>query len=584
MVFLLKPFKINLILLSILLLVNIQVGQASSIYKTYSKSRFSQMKKKLDQKGKTYLTNSKKIKKDVYYIFIGPFSNKRILRRTLIKLKRYKISYKKVKKGRYLYLGWYPDYNQVNLLKAKISNYSLSPIRIIKKKKVITHFKISLKDSSNVIVLSAPPEEKAPAEVPAVSEDYLKGDLIFSSQHFSKNQEALSRAFAKSSYQVPPSNSQWELSLGITADVSTTDMENFSSNIIEPHRTYLKLNWGLASFTLGYQILSWGRVFENSIIDRFNRQNLQFGPHLNLIEKSLSQPAARLTLYMGANTSLDFIYTSNFHTSSLADEGDYWSPINIQDKRMLGVPSDPILEELISEGTYDEEKYKKNAYGVRLMSELLQAEFGLTAIKSPQLTPYYEVDQETIGRISLGQSVEEAINASASGSTFTQRYPQQTLYALDFSYDFSGTIYRLEVGRKDNTPVTSTKFEYQLHPSVVWNLSAETYPRNGRDTFNLMLSGKEIQVNPDEVLNDTSTQYFATRYLIKFFQDTFEFELRMRFGLHENDIQILPEISYLPADNNKLTLSLAHFEGKEKSFGGFYEQYDHISLRWKRSF
>lgn len=591
----LAKFLKAVLFFTVILLVSpsfwLKLEAAPPAFHTYSQSKFNSVKAKLDRSGRLYNTKSNKVSIEIHYIYWGPFLDQKTLLTAIGMLKRYNFKYKFIK-GHYLYLGAFPDFEMINRLKKKLDPSSYTPFRVIAKQKKLTRFTITLKSSSlksnendDVIVLSPPPQKLSPPNsqtTDPVSENRLKGDLIISTQYFHQKKDFLTLFFAQPTYNLIPLNSTWEGHLGVSLNLSTKNMQTFDNNIIEPHKTYFSYNKNSTSFTLGYQVISWGRVFENSIIDRFNRLNLQVGPQLNLSEKSLSQLALRIKQYIGSS-SLDLVYLPKFKPSSLPEEGEVWSPIDIKSQRILGVPANPILEQLITQGSYGKDNIRENSLGARLNTNVFGVETGFTIIKSPQLVPYYQINQETISYIAAGQPVNQAI-ASSQGSTFTKKYPMQDFYAFDLSNEIAGTIYRLEVGYKNNTPVTTTEYSYKLMNTVAWNLSAEMYPRSGQDTLNIIFSGSEIETNKINILDQTTTQYLATRYLIKFAQDTIEFEFKARFGLHEKDIQILPEISYMPIDNHQFTFGAAYFQGSNTSLGGFYKNYNHVSLRWKYSY
>lgn len=569
------------------------IEAAPSTHHTYSASQFHEAKRRLDKDKVSYKTATKQITTTVHYVLWGPFYKRKTVFAALKKLKDNDLKYKLIKKGRYIFLGKYLTNTQVDKLKSKLEPLGSTNFKIVNKKKKITRYTIvinnkNLKPNTNeddVIILSSPPPDVKKSKPIMTAKNNFTGNLLISDLYFYKTQKNLTQVFTQPTYAITPSSPKWDIKLGASVNVSISDLNTIDKNIFEPHESYLTYNKNSTTMTLGYQVLSWGRVFENSIIDRFNRQNLHLGPQLNLNEKSLSQLAFRLKYYFGeSSSSLDFIYIPIFKASSLPEEGKAWSPINKKTKRIIGVPPNPIIEELVSKGSFGNENVNQAAYGIRLKTSFYDIETGLTIIQSPPLIPYYQINQETIAYIGSGQTVEQAI-ASSEDKTFIKQHPNQKLFALDFSKEIAGTIYRFEIGHKNNVPVTATDtFNNKLIKAIEWNLSAETYPRSGKDTLNIMLSGLEMQVNKENVLDNTSTQYIAARYLIKFARDTFETSLKARIGLHETDLQILPEVSYLPIDNHIFTFGLGYFQGANKSIGGFYNDHSYASIRWKYIF
>ncbi len=503
-----------------------------------------------------------------YNVYMGPFSEKHIPKVTST-LDSLRVKYKIIGQGRILF---YRSQKKPTPFFFKSLYGKLGRLKRFLKRKV-TYERRQQKELTNLVV------DKNNKE--------MKQEQFQSLFNFS----GLIKVFPQYHYQTYESlyplvfelKDSFDLSESILFNAglfSAVDINEVSANFIDTRSFNLSYRFSLGKMTVGAQVLSWGRVFENSILAGFNREFFKFGPQLTLAERSLDQWAVRAEIYK-SDFKVDAVVIPFFRHHEYAKEGRPWSLFSKNRGEFVLGPdpeTNPTFSQLVRLSALDTVENNNMGWGIRATNDNNQFSWGLTIYQAPSLNPYFSINSQTLFLIGLGQTPEQAV-ANTSGAEFFSNFPMLTTAALDGFFESLIGSFRFEAGYEKGTPMTTADFQYINRSSFKWNLSFESFFRDDQDTFNLLLSGINL-FNDRDILEFQNQYYLTAQYRMDLAVSAIEVKASATFGLHAKDQTYGVMGTYKGMDNQTLSLSLNHYKGEPFTYTFFLEDYSFINFSW----
>jgi hypothetical protein len=561
-----------------------------------NKNEVKQLKEFLEKKDATFDIKTKKQIRPVYHLLVGPFNTPKQKLRLLSYLEKKRGQQKLINNRRYVYIGTYRTKKRATRIAKRLNLVRYGEARLYRVRKEVTVYEVKISqegaynDASNeVMTFSSPPGEQVNSS--EVLESVDKTDSLWTTSF-----EGHSRLMGVSYLNQKESPTQlklilspewkaqnkeaWQASIGVYTDAVLNLKDQNTDLKSSLHKTNLSYDFDSMTVTLGAQVLSWGRVYENSAFDLLSRQNLRHGSELGYDERLMSQWALRAKGYWSSLT-VDFILSPYFQTHEYSPSGDLWSPVSRERGRIVGFPEQSILNQLVKSGSFKEDKIDRFATGLRLTHGLGGgSELGLTFARAPSQNPYYTINPEVVGRIFIGESISNAI-VNSKEATFAIKYPTQLFFGLDGVSELFGNIYRAEIGWQSDRPATEKEgFIYSPQSALLWNLSTERYLNQGVNTLNVMLSGSKLLADK-ELLDFESTYFLGARYQWPFDRDRWLFEIESQIGLHAQHVNVRPRFSYQGIERQSFDLALNVFSGEEQTSANYFKDNFSVQLSWR---
>jgi hypothetical protein len=357
----------------------------------------------------------------------------------------------------------------------------------------------------------------------------------------------------------------WELRAGLRLDAlrETGRGPGFSHENAELTDTYVRYRAGPMRLTAGLQTIVWGRVDEIPAIDRVSRMDVTRFLLDELSERR--RPLAALRWEQSfEQTSLDLVVLPSFRGAATPGRRSVWSPIDDQTGNIIGIDTPPSLAAFALAA--DVRRDDGGSGGVALRVKRTGdggPDLGLTMARTRQSLPYYVPD---LTRMALRES-----------------HPYNRFLAVDIESAGDAATWRSELGMTWDLPVTSPGGLALQGRSIDWIGGVEFFP-GGEDTrVSLQLAARALST-PGPVLE--LTRYAALGGEVETTLDQGRWKLGLRFnvGLNVHDVYLAPRVSFVGWEPHELFATYHHFNGEQRTLGGFHRDHGMLAVGVKTRF
>lgn len=377
-----------------------------------------------------------------------------------------------------------------------------------------------------------------------------------------------------------------EARLGLRLDAYVqTGTPDFTAGDADYDEIYVRWRGESSRFTLGSQIVRWGRMDELSPTNLLMRQDLTRYTLDALSDRYRAQPALRYEYFSGTH-KLEALGLPVFDEAALPERDSLWSPIDRERGQIQGFWPNPLLAELVRTGTIEDEYQGGNEAGggLRYTHNGQGLDLGLSLLYGRPTTPYYEVDPAVRAALFAGLPPAQAV-ASSPEPTFQARYPATGYGGADLAFTALGATWRAELGYTDKHPVTTEQLDLDTVPAWNWAAGVELYPGDGNNRLTLQVNGRHLR--PGARIADPEDLYTLSGELENLFaQDSWRLRTRMlaSFAEGERDLYFAPELAWLKREPSEFYLGLHVFAGAELLYSGYHDPHDLIVLGWRTQF
>ena len=373
---------------------------------------------------------------------------------------------------------------------------------------------------------------------------------------------------------------QWDFTYGLRFDAleqsSTNNIQKFEFQALP---TYLRYQEPNNQWHVGLIDGRWDDRKQASLGDRLSSRILT--RHLldeDVIDRRRPIIGARWQ-FEQAQYRLDVIASPIFRPAQMPTMGSIWHPINRENKAIMGLRSTDIWKDLVSKGSFaDEKKYQIGGVGVRMSQQVGRRTRATTIQYIRQSEPYYQLNAEIQQLISNGNTVDEALAAS-SNSTFSPRHP----YSAVFTWEEFGKVSHFEVAVSSNTPYTTTTYEMKSAVSLEWMLGF-VYPTKDR-LMHISSYFVGRRINTKDNILDRKTKLGIKGDLYKYSKGR-HWKVGSAYQINFDQLSLFlnPRIDYV--QNKYLDISLYYqlFVGSNNDSIGFHSDHSILGLRWQAVF
>jgi hypothetical protein len=375
-------------------------------------------------------------------------------------------------------------------------------------------------------------------------------------------------------------NREWEFQAAARFDgYSQSGTPNFARGTADVGETYVRWRGEDTRLTIGAQNISWARVDEIPPSDRLSRVDASRFILDGLPDRRRAIPALRIEKFPG-DWKLDMVGVPVFVPARLADEESVWHPVDKRRGRILGVPADPALAYVITNGSYAEEKSGSGGAGFRATRTGGAFDYGFSLQYARSSLPYYRLNPDFRTNLALAGGNPVVALATTTGPTFTAVYPHAWVAGGELEFQAKGATWRLEAAYTSDTPGTTRDLRYVTPASYDLVAGVEFFPGDGDTRVTMQLGGHHVRTS--ETLMERQTFYGLNGELEHTFgQGKWRANLRFFTGLNDRDNYVNPKLSYLGFEPHEIYLAGHFFSGSERALGGFHKDHDLLVLGWQ---
>ena len=335
--------------------------------------------------------------------------------------------------------------------------------------------------------------------------------------------------------------------------------------------------------TAGTQKVIWGRIDELPPTDRISRIDFGRGVLDTLAERRRAMPVARFEGFHGSY-KLDAVWIPDFRKAFLPDKDSVWYPVNRTNGTILGFKSDPVLQQLVKNGSISENAPSGDGgFGVRLSNTAERFDYALTIQHARQSLPYWQLNPQVRAALLAGATPDSAI-ASSSGATFQAKYPRTWVLGGDMGFEALDATWRFEAAWISDTPATRSDLEYDTVNSTNWAAGVQFYPGDTDVRVNLQFVGINLLDAPS-LLDRKNIYNFNGSIFDEFGNNRWRANTRFFIGLDQKDVYINPEITFIGWEPQEIYLAWHYFSGNnDQTIGGFWEDSSLVTLGWRARF
>jgi hypothetical protein len=357
-----------------------------------------------------------------------------------------------------------------------------------------------------------------------------------------------------------------------------TGDDDYTEVDLDYGESYLRYRDPGRSVTVGAQTVLWGRVDELRPTDQLSVHDATRFVLDDLEDRRRAVPAVRWEEFFG-EYKLDALYVPFFRAAQLPETESIWSPVDRSRGRIAGVPSDPVLSQLIEDGRFTEDDDGRGGWGVRLSRAGRGFDYAVTLQDARRSLPYYELNAQVRDALLADPADVEGALAAAP-DTFIARHPRRWVVGGDVGVATEHATWRFEAAWLSDEPATTEDFRFIELDAMEWAAGADLFPGDGDLRVTLQLGGRHLLDAPDGLVDRENSVSVYGDVESSFGQDRWRARLRFFQGLDERDTYLNPGLSFVGWEPHEFTLGYHYFDGSDGTLGGFYKDNDLITLGW----
>lgn len=433
--------------------------------------------------------------------------------------------------------------------------------------------------TSGALVLGSAPEPTAPSERPPAEA------VRYGVDHVRLEASALTRSSRPADgglylraepYVLWSIDESWEARAGARLDgYRQIGNQRVSTVDVDYAETYLRYRDSSNRVTLGAQSVVWGRMDELSPNDQLSVLDFSRAMLDDPADRRRVVPALRWEHFRESGNH-DLVWIPRFRAAEQADADSIWAFVDRHSGRLPGLPFDPVIAPLISNGRLSANEPRSGGAGWRFSRWQRGLDYAVNVLYIPHSLPYFTLSDPA--RMMLLSGGDPQALLSGAEPAFNAHHPSTWVIGGDAGFETSGVTWRFELAWLSDVPVTRRDtLTLDTREALRWAAGAEWFPGDADLRVNLQLVGESL-IDAGSVLDRTSTIILSGDIEEVFVPNHWQGRLRFSLGLDQSDRYVNPELTYIGAEPHEIYLGYHHLSGAERSIGGFYQHNDMITL------
>ncbi|WP_175628227.1 SPOR domain-containing protein [Thioalkalivibrio denitrificans] len=376
-----------------------------------------------------------------------------------------------------------------------------------------------------------------------------------------------------------PFNDRWSGRLAARVDsyIQTGD-DDFTRTILDYGESFVRYRAPQRRVTLGAQTVLWGRMDDHAPTDRLSVQDVRRFMLDDLQDRRRAVFAARWEEFIG-EYKMDFMVIPVFRPAEVPRHDNIWSPVDRSRGRIIGMPDDPLLSPLISEGRFAEDDDGFGGWGIRLSRAGRGFDYAVTLQHARHSLPYYELDRDVRAAL-LADPNDIGGALAASSDTFIARHPRTWVVGGDLGFSVGRSTLRFEAAWLSDHPATTEDLRYLEVEAFDWAAGVEFFPGDADLRVNVQVGGLHLMTSEDLLDRENVYTLFGDAENT-FARDRWRARLRYSLGIDRHDVYLNPELAFIAWEPHEIYLGYHHFDGARDTLGGFHRDHDLITLGWR---
>jgi|GEM_PF-812350 len=377
-----------------------------------------------------------------------------------------------------------------------------------------------------------------------------------------------------------PLSDRWSARLAARVDsYLQTGESDFDRTELDYGESYLRYREPGRRVTLGAQSVLWGKVDELPPTDRLSVQDASRFMLDDLQDRRRAVLAARWEEFVG-DYKVDLLYVPLFRAAEMPHEDSIWSPVDRSRGRIIGMPANPLMAPLVSQGRFTEDDGGSGGWGIRLSHAGRGMDYAFTVQDARHSLPYYELNPQVRAAL-LTNPMDIPGALAAAPDTFTARHPRTWVVGGDLGFSLGRSTWRFEGAWLSDQPVTTEDLRFTTVEAFDWVAGVEFFPGDADFRVNLQLGGLHLLDTEEPLLDREDIYTLFGDAENTFVQNRWRARLRFSLGLDKRDTYINPEVAFISWEPHEIYLGYHHFDGAENTLGGFHRNHDLLTLGWR---
>ncbi|MDY0131678.1 MAG: AMIN domain-containing protein [Desulforegulaceae bacterium] len=358
------------------------------------------------------------------------------------------------------------------------------------------------------------------------------------------------------------------------------DNENFNEYDFDIYELTYKYFGPKISFSLGKQIIRWGKTDQLSPVDTLNPEDMREFVTSDYEDRKIPLWMADLKLFSNF-VNLEFLYIPFFKKSKHNNFETDWSrfPHLKKEVKQSSLPP-PVKNYFNNLGISENEPENENEYGIRLFKTIKSLDFGFTWHKFNEDEPF--ISNFPIKNINInGDFSVDKISSSISPADLTNEkivmdYKKANAYGFEFETIISGFGLRGEALWQDKKTFLKSDLTSVRSPVFTYVLGAD-YLAPGNTYFNIQFGHQYLNDYVEEIIYADKNDYFLFGEISKDYPNYWtKIALEYFLYLNTSSKYFSPKIEYSYFKNIELSAGANLFYGNYKT--GFGKHQDNSQL------
>jgi hypothetical protein len=333
-------------------------------------------------------------------------------------------------------------------------------------------------------------------------------------------------------------------------------------------------------FSIGKQIIRWGKTDQISPVDTLNPQDLRefFIPEYE--ERKIPIWMADAHLFFD-KFALEGVFIPFFEESRIDYFGTNWSIFGHVKKELQNAPISPPLKTYFENINVNENSPDSEAeFALRLTSTIKNIDLGFSFHNTTEDTPYFKSFPVKNINVNGYFSADTLTSALVTGTVrltnedIEVEYKRTNIAGFEFETILSDFGVRGEAAWQENQSFLTSSLTSTRKPTLFYVVGAD-YTTKGNMCLNLQFAHRHIySYNPDILYFDQDTYSLIGEIRQDIISDWLEASLKYSKTLNNNSWYLSPQLKYTYIKNLECIIGASIFAGDRDTWLGRFKDYD----------
>ncbi|MDA3790333.1 MAG: AMIN domain-containing protein [Desulfobacula sp.] len=353
------------------------------------------------------------------------------------------------------------------------------------------------------------------------------------------------------------------------------ETDAFDLDLHEAKWQYNKGNYG---FSIGRQIIRWGKADQISPVDTLNPQDMREFIIPEYEERKIPLWMADLNLFFDKFT-LEGVFIPFFEKSRMDYFGTDWSIFGHMKKELQNAPVPPALKTYFNNiNVHEKDPDTETEFALRLATTIKSIDLGLTFHHTTEDTPYFTSFPVKNLNISNDLSIQ-SLTSSLSTAVLTNEnieveYKRTSIVGFEFETVFADFGVRGEAAWQENQSFLTSSLTSIRKPTLIYIIGAD-YTTLGDTYLNLQFVHRHVSnYDPDILYFDQDTYSLIGEISRNIVSDWLKASLKYSNNLNNNEWYLSPQLKYTYITNFECIIGAHLFSGDKDTWLGSFQDSD----------